>query len=158
MDRIMLGGYAELIDAAYARIPVGLHVLLRPHFLTGTDPAFAGLHGYRDTNDGRSYGDTAHVAYKFHQPFPRARRQTTVVLPRLVSVRTVVHELGHVLDERLDFDHEAMPVTEYAETNRHEAFAESFAAWALGYCYGLAKERLYERDRATVALFETLAL
>lgn len=160
MDRIVpRGGYSELIDAAYSHIPAGVRALLRPHFLTGTDPVFAGLHGYRDTNDGRSYLDIAHVAYEFHQPLPRARRRTTVVLPRLTSVRTIVHELGHVLDERLDFEYEAVPVTSYAETSHFEAFAEAFAAWALpfGHGYGAAKDRLYERDRATVGLFEALA-
>jgi hypothetical protein len=160
MDRTRGGGYSALIEAAYDLIPAGMHPLIRPHFLTGVDPVFVGLHRYGTTTDGRPYSGTAHVAYRYHQQhLPADRRHVTVVLPQIYDLRTVVHELGHVLHERLSFEPKPVPVTAYAGTNWLESFAESFAAWVLpfGHGYGDAKDRLYERDRATVALFDGLA-
>lgn len=159
MNRLAPGGYSALIEAAYGLIPTQLHALIRPDFLTGVDPVFAGLHDYRDASYGRSYRSIAHVAYDFHQRLPAARRRTTVVMPVVETVRTLVHELGHVLHERLRFEPEPAPVTGYARTDWGEAFAEAFAAWVLplGHGYGAAKDKLYEDDRATVALFEGLA-
>jgi hypothetical protein len=125
-------------------------------FLDGVDPVFVGLHEIEDTDDGRSYRNTAHVAYTFYQPLPRARRRTTVVLPERETLRTVVHELGHVLDEALDFDFYPSPVDWYAATNGSEAFACAFECWMLPE---LRKQReiLLEDDPETVALFKWLA-
>lgn len=61
MDRVLAGGYSAAIEAAYRMIPDPLHHRIRPHFLCGTDPLFAGLHSYRDASYGRSYSDTIHV-------------------------------------------------------------------------------------------------
>lgn len=151
MDRVRPGGFAALIEAATSAMPAGIRDLVRPHFLCGVDPVFAGLHEYGDASYGRSYREIAHVAYPVHQyGRPRADRRTTVVLPRLVKVEACIHELGHVLDERLGFQHCAQPVTWYAEDNRAEAFAEAFASWVLpGYAH--------RPDEATLALFESLA-
>jgi hypothetical protein len=151
MDRVK-PGYSAVIEAAYNRIPEPLHRLIRPHFLTGTDPVFAGLHSYRYTNDGRSYEDTAHAVYDYHQEhLSRAERRVTVVLPVVPSVATVVHEMGHVLHQRIGFDFVTKPVTRYAQNNHHEAFAEAFSAWRLPEWYPLRPE-----DKA-LALFEALA-
>jgi hypothetical protein len=158
MDRVKFGGFSAAIEAAYRLIPSTMHDLIRPHFLCGTDPVFAGLHDYLDIVDGRSYRDTAHVAWEFQQRLPRAHRRTTLVLPTSPSMPVMVHELGHVLDERLGFEPEAMSVTWYGQTNRYEAFAEAFTAWVLpyGHGYGEAKDLLHEQDARTVALFEGL--
>jgi hypothetical protein len=163
MDRVRSGGYSALIEAAYQLIPPGLHQFIRPHFLCGTDPVFAGLHRYENVEDDRPYKTTVHVAYDFHQDgLRRALRHTTVVLPRepkLITLATMVHELGHVLDEALRFEHDAHPINDWANTNRYEAFAEAFTAWVLpfGHGYGADKDQLYDSDRQTVALFEELA-
>ena len=53
------------------------------------------------------------------------------------------------------------PVTEYAEEDEHEAFAEAFETW----CYGptthpelqIAWDALNTKAKETIALFETLA-
>lgn len=80
MDRVT-HGYCAMIEAAYGLIPAGLHPLIRPHFLCGTDPVFAGLHGYVAAQDGRSYRSTAHVAYPHHQTaLARLHRRTTVII------------------------------------------------------------------------------
>jgi hypothetical protein len=161
VERIKPGGYSELIEAAYHLIPPSMHPLIRPHFLCGTDPLFAGLHGTESSEDGdpRSYRDTAHVAYDFHQSVPRSRRYVTVVMPEPCSLQEMVHELGHVLDGSLGLRVETKPVTWYAKVDRLESFAEAFTAWVMpfGYRYGAAKDRLYDGDRATVALFDQLA-
>jgi hypothetical protein len=162
MDRVRTGGYSTLIEAAYELIPQSLHRLIRPHFLCGNDPLFAGLHRFESASYNRSYRNTAHVTYDFHQEgLRRMHRRTTVVLPeepKRVRMSDLVHELGHVLDEALGFEHAALPVTSYAKDNRYEAFAEAFAAWVMpfGHGYGAAKDALYDTDRATVALFEGL--
>jgi hypothetical protein len=80
--------------------------------------------------------------------FPADRRRTTIVLPTPHYPISIVHELGHVLDEALNFDHEATPVTAYAKTDRYEAFAEAFTSW-LYWGYG------DEPDPATRYLFES---
>jgi hypothetical protein len=171
VQRVRLQWHAEAIGAAFDLLPGRLVERLDgTHFLTGTDPVFAGLHGFEESNDGRSYRSTAHVTHLFHQRhLPAAHRAVTVVLPSpdAFERRVIVHELGHVLhwqfghglDWRQRFAHEAVPVTDYARTDRYEAFAEAFAAWALPYGHGMgaAKDRLYEQDPATVALFAELA-
>ena len=103
-------------------------------FVAGVDPLFMGLHGYGDTSYGSSYRTTAHTCYPWHLSALRSRRCVTVVLPEVETVETVIHELGHVADYRLGFDHIAVPVTRYAETNRREAFAEAWTSWLIpGY-------------------------
>ena len=76
-------------------------------------------------------------------------RQTTVVLPYLAPPVAVIHELGHVLDEVLDFSHVALPITEYAKVNEAEAFAEALVGWLF--------EDSGEPDEETRCLFESLA-
>jgi hypothetical protein len=154
MDRVKAGGYTPLIEAAYSIVPMELHHLIQADFLCGTDPLFAGLHGYGDASYGRSYTDTMHVAYPHHQGgLAKAHRRTTVVIPgpaKEVQVKHLVHELGHVLHESLAWDHDATPVSRYAETNWCEAFAEAFTSWLIpGYAA--------RPDDATVAYFDSMA-
>jgi hypothetical protein len=157
MNRLRDQRYAEAIDAALDRIPERIrHRVERVDFLCGVDPIFAGLHKYDDASFVRSYRRTPHVAYDFHQVGPSGNRRTTVVLPGAVRVRTVVHELGHVLHESVDFDHHADPVTEYAKTSDWEAFAEAFTAWILPGCVDLP-DYLGPPSGESRAFFEELA-
>jgi hypothetical protein len=111
-------------------MPDGLDDLLRCDFLCGADPVFVGLHRYETTTDARSYRSEAHTVYDFHQMHrPKAQREITVALPQQIGPMTVIHELGHVLHARLGWRWDAQPVSEYAATNRFEAFAEAFLAW-----------------------------
>lgn len=144
--------YSEVIGAARDLIPNDIHGLILPHYLCGVDPLFVGLHNYQDTDDGRSYRETLHVAYDFHQVgLARSHRRTTVVLPHKPVLEHLVHELGHVLDENLGFRHAPDPVSEYAHTNRYESFAEAFTSWIIpGYAA--------RPDQGTVACFERLLL
>ena len=123
------------INSGLTIIPTPLRARISPHFLVGVDPIFAGLHDFTDASYGRSYRDTAHCAYPFHQTtLAVSQRHTTVVLNGDPDVGTVVHELGHVVHEALRFDHHARPLNTYAQTNHYEAFAEAFAAWLIpGY-------------------------
>lgn len=171
MNRVKPGGYAELISAAFALIPERMHSLIRPHVLCGTDPGFAGLHRFTSASYGRSYSNTWHVAYPHHQIAPAARdRRTTVVVTDVIDdapevfsrfgfhrpVAAMVHELGHVLDESLRFEHDAKPVSGYAGTDRFEAFAEAFTAWLIpSYTASCGSGSVV--DGATAALFSDLA-
>lgn len=159
MQRVVGTGYREVIEAGFDLIPPGIRErLTHTHFLCGVDPAYVGLHKYGDTGDGRSYSETAHVAFgRWHMPHRSAAdRITTVVLPVLVRPHTIVHELGHVLDEQLQFDHVAEPVTAYAQSNRLEAFAEAFTAWCMP-TYAPWAPAIFEEDPDTPALFLSLA-
>jgi len=69
--------------------------------------------------------------------------------PKALCAWQVVHELGHVLDEVLNFEWIAAPITKYAESNRCEAFAEAF----VGYLYRYGNHPL---DEATLALFDSV--
>ncbi len=95
----------------------------------------------------------AHCCYASHLRLPRDRRTTTIVIPVLDDPSMVVHELGHALDEVTGFAHVAAPVTDYARTNRMEAFAEAFVAWT--HFYG--DQDVAAQDGATRALFCELA-
>jgi hypothetical protein len=152
MDRVASHDFVPAISEAHRLIPKRLHRLVASDFLCGCDPIFAGLHPHTDANYDRSYRDTAHCAYPFHQAgLPKTRRRTTVVLPSPVDPEVVVHELGHVLHESLRFEPDCSPVSWYAETDEFESFAESFTAWLVpGYA---------ERpDLETITLFESLAV
>ncbi len=108
------------------------------------------------TVDGRNYADTAHVLYPTHQPrLPRSRRVTTVCLPLEVESWAVVHELGHVLHEALEFEPAPRPVDDYAATNSHEAFARAFDAWIMPHLWPAERARL-EEDSETMMLFRHL--
>lgn len=146
----------DAITAGLEQIPEPMLPLVEhARFVCGADPVFIGLHGHEVTIDGRSYRGTAHCCYPFH--IVNGEQVSTVVLPLEVEPWTVVHELGHVLHERLAFDASTMgltPVTSYAALNDHEAFAEAFTAWCLPDVYPWARDYMDER---TVALFDGLS-
>lgn len=150
MNRVTSGAFREVIAAGIEAIPPGLSWRLRHvDFLTGVDPVWAGLHTFRNTDDGRHYSDTAHCSLRHHS----SDRTTTIVLPVMTDPGVIVHELGHALDESLGWSHDAQPVTPYGSTSRSEAFAESFRAWL--YWYG--DQDIFMRDQATRALFASLS-
>lgn len=159
LTRIHGTGWREPLAVAHRIIGPALMARLgHVQYVFGVDPVFAGVHGFPDIADGRSYRDTAHCAYPWHITGPADRRVTTVVMPvgerpgdRWAMPHVLVHELGHALHETIGFDHTAAPVTEYAKSNNYEAFAEAFTAW----CW---PGNGYDRpDPATVALFRLLA-
>lgn len=156
MDRIPDRRYSEVIGSALQVFPERIRKRVEHvHFLCGVDPVFAGLHTFKETADGRFYADTAHCCWAHHITRPAAERITTVVLPNVPRRSVVIHELAHALHETIGFERRhVVPVTEYAETDRWEAFAESFTAWRL---YGYGDEDALMGDKATLALFETLA-
>ena len=139
--RIHDASWNPAISEAFKLIGPSLSArLAHVQWVVGVDPLFAGVHHYSTTTDGRAYGDTAHVAYALHIPGPADRRATSVILPKRASgswgdVAVVVHELGHALHEAVGFDHDALPVSRYARTNRWEAFAEAFTSWVWGPGY-----------------------
>jgi hypothetical protein len=145
--------YRETIAQAFRVLPRNLRRRLEhTQFLCGVDPVFAGLHEYTGTIDDRPYKDTAHCAWPIHIIGPADRRTSTVVLPKRVSVSNVVHELGHVLDWQLGRSHMATPVSEYAATDRNEAFAEALVAQL--FVYG--DQDAWWSDGATRALWMQL--
>ena len=161
MERIVNAEYAELIGYAIDILPSRIWDRIKyVHFFTGTDPIYAGLHDYINIGDDylaggefsseESYRNLCHVVYPSHQlVLPKMLRQTTVVLPYLAPPVAVIHELGHVLDETLDFSHLALPITEYAKISEAEAFAEALVGWLF--------EDSGEPDEETRCLFESLA-
>jgi hypothetical protein len=153
---------AETIDL----LPCGIRRRVEhAEWLTGVDPVFAGLHPYTTSTDRRAYAATAHVCWPMHQGArPRSELVSTVVVPvdyGRWNRRVFVHELGHVLDEQIDFArHRPVPVSRYARTNNWEAFAEAFTLWALPedcVAEGRYDQAALARDEETLALFEELA-
>ncbi len=154
MSRIPDARWRDPIGRAMAMLPIGIRDrLAHVQFVCGVDPIFAGIHRAVDTNDGRSYRNTPHCCYPYHLDAPADRRVTTIVLPEPEPAYIIVHELGHALDHTIGRKHMAAPVTEYARTNRDEAFAEAFVAWR--YLYG--DQDVANRDKATRSLFRELA-
>lgn len=160
MDRAHGRGFGAVIEAGLALVPAAVHPLLACDWLTGTDAVFAGLHRYGGSftytdasgTFSYTYQENPHTVYPHHQRhLPKDRRVTTVVLPRVFRPDVVVHELGHVLHQRLDWRHHAQRrVTDYAHRDAWEAFAEAFTSWCVPG-YGARP------DEATVDLFERLA-
>lgn len=107
--------------------------IAQPDFVINYDPISIGLHNHTDTSDGRSYRNTSHVCWDIHQNhLSKDKRATTIVLldGDHDSRNTILHEIGHLLDERLNFDRPGFyPLNDYAETNAYEAFATSFQAY-----------------------------
>lgn len=146
-------GYLDAIDTALDYVPDRLLDRLRSvEFLCGVDPAFAGLHTFTDAADGRAYRDVPHCVYPWLQDGPLDQRRTTIVLPGPTHPWAITHELGHALHETLGFEPNASPVSDYARTNRWEAFAEAFRLW-IGW---RAPGEPPEPDAQTCALFESL--
>lgn len=128
--------HAEVVAAALDYLPARLVPLVECDVFCA-DPLFAGLcrPGWdfeESPATGRSYRSTPHVCFPYHV----ADSRVTVVLPQLVSVATVPHELGHVLHWNLqeraggwDEVPRLEPVTDYAEQDRLEEFAEAFVGW-----------------------------
>ena len=129
MERVTTWEHNPAILEARQRIPQRLWDRAPFHLFTG-DPVFAGVHRFEQTGDGRSYRETAHCCYRSHT----ADRMATVVLPEgreNRGVMTVVHEFGHVLHETVGFWPWAGAVSDYAERNVYEAFAEAFCLWVM---------------------------
>jgi len=151
MNRLTDHRIAEGIADALLVIPEPIRArLAHVEFLAGVDPVFAGLHDWEVMSYGRSYRNTAHCAWRVHT----SDCSTTIVLPEPETTETIIHELGHALDEALGELHLAEAVSWYAETCRVEAFAESFTAWLLPE-YG--DQDASHRDLVTRRLFEELA-
>lgn len=124
------------INRAYEIIPKKYHKYLECDWLIGKDPIKFGLHNFTDTSDGRTYRNTAHVAYPHHHR-KLYYLPSVVVLPEPDTVDVVVHELAHVIHFNINFDgpkEGIVPVSWYAKTNWYEAFAEAFTSLVIpGY-------------------------
>lgn len=168
MERLA-GGYREAIEHARLLIPAPIRARVEhAHFLTGVCPNWVGLHPHvKSTTPGTSawtYSQMAHAGGAHHQRhLPADRRHPTVVLPLALHemerlywddpglARTIVHELGHILDYSLRWRPEMTPVTAYAAATRWEAFAEAFefsVFWP---------DALVERAPEAAVFFEELA-
>jgi len=153
MQRLTNYEYSDAISYAFDLLPIRIASMLRHvHFFAGADPVYAGLHEYTDTGDGRSYRNIAHACY----PYLTIDKSLTIVLPTLeaASPYVVIHELGHIVDYFLHFSHDALPINDYAQTDRREAFAESFAAQY--FWLGEEAEDIFQSDRQIQYLFESL--
>jgi hypothetical protein len=151
MERLVDYKYSSIISYAFGLLsPKVADRLKYVHFFTGTDPIYAGLHSYVDTGDKRSYRNTAHACYPWHT----IDKSLTVVLPEVETPYVIIHELGHILDFFLGFRFNALPVNDYAKTDRGEAFAEAFACQ---YFYlGREAENIFQSDKGIQYLFQIL--
>lgn len=132
-------------------------------FIANYSPIFLGLHSVEISSDGRSLSSTSHHTGKHLQlHLPLSSRRSTIALLDNDSENklTILHELGHAIHEYFGYDYfDILPLTEYAETNRFEAFATAFQAWLTPYMdkeiYGYCtRDRLLETDPKTYWLFE----
>lgn len=161
MERVISYQYTELIESGFALIPQAIADKLRHiHFLTGTDPIYAGLTDWVEGKGGRSLRDMWGVYYPRHQIVED--RRTTIVMPDLMpeyprELRPVMvaHELGHCLHEVVGLRYLARPVTEYAQVDMWEAFAEAFTLWLFPE-YGRYYSIIDRVDDEMMALFSRL--
>ena len=127
------------------------------HFFMG-DPVFAGLHQFDVADERGSFRTPSqYVAEACQTHRPRSVRRPTIVLPYWpVRTETLVHELGHALDDALGEKWSAKPVSAYCSVDRYEAFAEAFTAWVGLPSYQANRDRLYRTDRETAAYFDAI--
>ena len=159
MERIRGHDAGELLSIALDWLPARLATRLRfVHFFVG-DPVFAGLHQVEVADDGGSFRTTAqYVSESLQTHRPRSARRATIVLPFGPGrTETIVHELGHALDEVLGEEWSAKPVSNYARTDPYEAFAEAFTAWVGLPSYQPERDRLYRTDPESAAFFDAIA-
>lgn len=138
---------SEEIALGVAMIPNRLWLpISHVHFFT-EDPIWTGvsIHPGELTKDGRSYREVSHVLYPHHS----YDKHPTIVLRRGSNRLDVVHEIGHIIDWYLGFRYSLEPITEYAETDSYESFAEAF----VGYLFWYGKQPLNEY---TERLFDML--
>ena len=165
MERIVSYQYTELIQAGFDLIPQAIADRLRyVHFFTGTDPIWAGLFNWEDTDDNRSFRDTwCSCKPSSLDKLPKYLQTPTIIMPtpqmegypyRLLPA-LVVHELGHQLDDILGNQLLVTPVTYYAMRDREEAFAEAFTCWLFPR-YGQYYDIIDRIDDKTMALFTQL--
>ena len=158
MERIRGHDAGELLSMALDWLPRSLARRLGfVDFFIG-DPLFAGLHQVEVADDGGSYRTTAHYVSEYHQRHrAKSARRATIVLPYGPrGTATVVHELGHALDEVLGYEWLAKPVSDYARVDPFEAFAEAFTAWVGLPSYRAERDRLYRIDRDTASFFKAI--
>jgi hypothetical protein len=92
------------------------------------------------------------------RPTDRVGAARAIVLPFGPGrTSTVVHELGHALDDVLGYEWSAKPVSDYGRVDPFEAFAEAFTAWVGLPSYQTERDRLYRVDRETAAFFDAIA-
>lgn len=151
MHRVPNARFGEPIGAAMQRL-AGCWDWFQGVRFWCADPVFTGLHTYADIGDGRSYRDTAHCNYPWHIERPASERTPIICLPVPETEDMVIHELGHVLHYRLGFTHQAVPITDYAETDNGEAFAEAWTGWWFWY----GDQKALAADLPTVRLFERI--
>ena len=160
MERIRGHHAGEQLLMALDWLPVSIATRLGfVQFFIG-DPIFAGLHEFEVAADGISYRTIAHYVTEGQQRHrARSARRPTIVLPNGPGrTSTVVHELGHALDEVLGEKWPAKPVSNYARVDRFEAFAEAFTAWVGLPSYQSERDRLYRIDRDSAAFFDAITL
>jgi hypothetical protein len=130
VERIRGHDAGELLSMALDWLPASVATRLGfVHFFMG-DPVFAGLHEFEVADDGVPPDRCPDVSECCQSRRPRSARRATIVLPFGPGrTATVVHELGHALDEVLGYEWLAKPVSKYARVDPFEAFAEGFTAW-----------------------------
>jgi hypothetical protein len=168
VNRCMDQRLAELVGRAMRYVPESLVDLAPVDWFLGSDPVFAGLHCFEtNTATGVSYRDrVGHYVHEDHQTHrPRDVRVPTIVLPAVDHhfydhyawwlIAWVLHEFGHAVqfasERNLRLTWWADPITDYAKTSHHEAYADAFADWRCGYY-----DHKVLADRATVARFELI--
>ena len=160
MERIQGHDAGEQLSMALDWLPEPIATRLGfVHFFIG-DPVFAGLHQVELAHDGGSFRTCAqYVSECLQRHRPRSARRATIVLPFGPGNRaTVVHELGHALDEVLGYEWLAKPVSDYGRVDECEAFAEAFTAWVGLPSYQPERDRLYRIDRETASFFDAITL
>jgi hypothetical protein len=159
VERIQGHDAGEQLSMALDWLPESIATRLGfVHFFMG-DPVFAGLHQFEVAEDGGSYRTAAqYVSEACQSHRPRSARRATIVLPFWPArTETVVHELGHALDDVLGYEWLAKPVSARGRVDPYEAFAEAFTAWVGLPSYRTARDRLYRIDRETAAFFDAIA-
>jgi hypothetical protein len=160
VERIRGQDAGEQISIALSWLPESIATRLRfVHFFMG-DPYFAGLHRFDVDADGRSYRTAAQYVSEACQTHrPRSAQHATIVLPYWpVRTETIVHELGHALDDVLEYEWWAKPVSDRVRADPYEAFAEAFTAWVGLPSYQAKRDQLYRIDRDSAAFFDAIAL
>jgi hypothetical protein len=163
MNRFRKRNEMEFIFNLINNLPIGIRKFIDCDFITNYFPGFLGIYNYKniiDKDDNRSYKDTSHCCFSKNV----LDKKTIVVLYEedVFDLDVIFHEIGHAIHEKIDFyDHNFIPLSDYAKTNFLENFATSFQGFMTLYTLEEYEnfptcERLFKEDEKTYHFFKKL--
>jgi len=151
----------ELVNYAIEILPIGIKNIVKDvNFVFDYSPEYIGLLELSEFD--RFCGIRTSENTCFYMPLTKTIVLHSIDLKQYKSpIDTIWHELGHHIDECLDYDRPIMKAFgEYEKTNIYEAFAGAFVRWMHKdrsiTVWGCNRESLLKYNRRAVEFFNKI--